>query len=58
MKVIEGKKSSFKQHMEKITSSFKVGIEIVEDKIKFTNKIWYIKYLKLINNNKCLLKVY
>ncbi len=49
MKVIEGKKSSFKQHMEKITSSFKVGIEIVEDKIKFTNKIWYIKYLKLFN---------
>jgi hypothetical protein len=39
MKIIEGKKSSFKQHLEKVTSSFKIGIDIVEDNIKFMNKI-------------------
>ena len=37
MKVVDCQKSSLKNYMENITSSFKTGIDIVEDKIRFMN---------------------
>jgi hypothetical protein len=33
MKIVEGQKT-LKEHLEKLSNSFKVGIDVVEDKIK------------------------
>ena len=40
MKIVEGQKSSLKSHLEKLTNSFKLGIDIVEDKIKAQKRIY------------------
>lgn len=49
MKMVDGKKS-FKEHLEKLSNSFKVGIEIVEDKILSMKKpLWcFYIYFKIM----------